>query len=199
MAAIDPPAGTTELKFDIPLDSGRSLVGTIVGPDGKPLAGAQVQGLDDFPSWTLKPLESPQFELHALPPDASRFLFFYHRGRKLAGLLEVKATDMGPLVAKLQPCGAASGRLIDDAGVPVSGVELIAYKRNEKVEKYVPSLPDRPEPGKDGRFQLEGLIPGERYEFWAFRRGRNATAIENLIVKPGETKELGDVRVVFPQ
>ncbi len=49
---------------------------------------------------------------------------------------------------------------------------------------------------EQGRFRLEQLVPGLRYSAQIYRgTGMFAgMAFENLVLKPGEVKELGDIR-----
>ena len=48
LAEIDPAAGTASLSHDLLLESGHTLSVTVLGPNGKPLAGTQISGLKDF-------------------------------------------------------------------------------------------------------------------------------------------------------
>jgi hypothetical protein len=49
--------------------------------------------------------------------------------------------------------------------------------------------------GKDGRFRVEGVLPGLKVAVYA---GKNTTYFDPLVtgltLKPGEVKDLGDVR-----
>lgn len=56
---------------------------------------------------------------------------------------------------------------------------------------------NRPAAGtiKDGKFRIDALVPGLKYTMRVTNKGRLAgTVFEDLKVKPGETKDLGDVR-----
>ena len=57
-----------------------------------------------------------------------------------------------------------------------------------------------------GRFRIEGLIPGLKYNLalmdasGASEFERNGLAFANLVLKPGETKDLGDAKLqAFPK
>src|SRR5262249_33968023 len=43
---VEPAVGAETLKVDMQLDPGRAVAGKVVGPDGKPFAGATAAGLD---------------------------------------------------------------------------------------------------------------------------------------------------------
>lgn len=199
VAAISPPAGTNEMEFDIPLDPGRSVSGTILDPEGKPLSGARVRGLEDRPVWTSEPLKSAAFEVRALAPDQQRILIFHHEGRKLVGLLELKATGAGPHQVKLQRWGTATGRVVDAEGHPISDARLDGFGIQSREQKKNLDVPGRLTSDKDGRFRIEGLIPGERYEFWLEKGMAYVKAFESLTVGSNETKDLGDIRVILPR
>ncbi len=51
-----------------------------------------------------------------------------------------------------------------------------------------------------GRFRVEGLVPGQLYTARAYRGiGRYAgIAFENLVLGPGEIRDLGDIRTSPP-
>ena len=52
----------------------------------------------------------------------------------------------------------------------------------------------------DGRFRIERLVPGQRYSAEVYRGiGWYAgPAFENLILQPGEVRDLGDIRTRAP-
>src|SRR5262249_21763263 len=76
------------LDVVIELDPGRTLPGTVLGPDGKPLAGAHGNRLAHHGHtghWEQMPLETAQFTVNGLAPGKKRRLVFVHEQRKLAG------------------------------------------------------------------------------------------------------------------
>jgi hypothetical protein len=48
LAEINPAPSTASLSHDLPLETGRTLSVTVLGPDGKPLPGTLISGLKDF-------------------------------------------------------------------------------------------------------------------------------------------------------
>ena len=70
---IDPKPGEELVTVDIGLDRGRTLKGKLVGPDGQPVAGAVMMGVEDalFPRWSERPLPTAEFEVHAWEPRGS--------------------------------------------------------------------------------------------------------------------------------
>jgi hypothetical protein len=109
------------------------------------------------------------------------------------------------LKIQLQPYGTITGRVVDEDGRPRGGVRITSAGG---------SLPDRPTEegilpggdigggvriGRDGRFRIQGLVPGLKY-------GAGASAgftylgelFHDLTVTPGEFKDLGDIKAVPP-
>src|SRR5262249_19134748 len=122
--SADNPAS---LRQDITLDSGRSLSGKVVGPDGKPLAGVHGVGLggrgrEGFPApRQSEGLKGAEFTAHGLNPRRPRALIFFHLEKRLARVLLVRGDEPAPLVVRLAPLGTVRGRLVDAAGRPVAG------------------------------------------------------------------------------
>src|SRR5262249_53063011 len=53
MARIDAPKGAESVQRDVTLDPGWTITGTVLGPDGKPLAGVWGIGLENRdPAWS---------------------------------------------------------------------------------------------------------------------------------------------------
>ena len=64
---IDIPSGVKTFRQDIVLDPGRAVDGTIVDPEGKPVPGVRVYGLENLGGWTDRPLADSTFRVVALP------------------------------------------------------------------------------------------------------------------------------------
>src|SRR5262249_52906047 len=157
-AAISPTPGALEMEFDIPLDPGRSVSGTILDPEGQPLIGANVRGLEDRPIWTREPLKTAEFTVQALSPEQERILIFHHQGRHLVGLLELKAAEAGPHRVRLQRWGTVAGRIVNDDGHPVADAQLDGFGFHTNEKKKNLDVPGRLFTDKDGRFRIAGLV-----------------------------------------
>jgi hypothetical protein len=223
-AEISPKPGDGPVKVAFDLDARQVVKGKLVGPDGRPVAGALAAGLrhDWFvgPDW---PLRTDEFTALGLDPARPRLLGFVHPGKKLAGSVVVRGDEEGPVTVRLAPWATVSGRLLDADGRPVKNAtlwftEVPVLERGQAratdaglhvVDRsaYKPS-PD-PRTDEQGRFRVEGLIPGLRYNL-ALVDEKGATRLEqvkweglafrDLVLKPGETKDLGDVKLrPFPK
>ena len=90
VAEINPAPGTKEMTVDLQVDPGRTVQGTIVGPDDRPVfGGVEIRTLDVFQNPHQTPGNSSTFEVKGLSPGAYR-LDFVHPGRKLAGTLRLE-------------------------------------------------------------------------------------------------------------
>jgi len=100
--------------------------------------------------------------------------------------VEVKGTETKPLTVRLQPWAAVRGRLLDADGLPLRNAKL----RGSEV------LPEDGRTDGEGRFRLEGLIPGRRYNITYEQDKSSVTGMlrKGFVGKPGEVRDLGDVR-----
>jgi RNA polymerase sigma factor (sigma-70 family) len=184
---VSPKPGDESIMCDVVLDPGRTLKGTVLGPDGKPLAGARVAGLRPLGYWEAQPLKEAEFTLRGLSAGERRRLQMVHEGKKLAGWLEVRGDEKGPVRVRLEPWGSVRGRLVTPDGVPMTNVSI-----------GIGSLP-RVQPGKDGKFRIDGLAPGLKYNLSVTKESylleSSGKGVKDLTTRPGETKDLGDVEV----
>jgi hypothetical protein len=192
---INPSKDVESLSCNLDLDPGRTLTGTVVDADGKPLAGAKISGLRSYAYtyWENEPLKTAQFTVHALTPDRPRLLEVLHEGKHLAGSLALRGDEKGPVTVKLQPAGTLMGRLVTPSGGPYTRGEMrfgIPQRRDDVTVGTHP-LHDIPR-DKQGRFRVEGLIPGLKYSLILIPKGNVG---KEVTVKPGETIDLGDVKI----
>jgi RNA polymerase sigma factor (sigma-70 family) len=186
---INPPEGAALLTCDVLLDPGRRPHGRLVDPDGKPLPGTRVLGLTAYNrwrQWTRAPLRGAEFTVWGLGDGEEREVVFVHEGRRLAGAVQLHRDTQGPLTVKLQPWGAVTGRLVTPKGEPRPGVLLRVADE---------SLPNSTVwTDKNGRFRLEGFVPGVSY---TMEEVRNGAAVRRVFTdtkfEPGRTKDLGDI------
>jgi hypothetical protein len=223
-ANLDPKAEAGPVKIDFVLDAGGTTKIRVVDPDGKPLSGTMAAGLRhdwfedaDWPALT----KSAEFTALGLDPKHPRLICFANHEKKLAGSLVVRGDEKATVNAKLQPWASVKGRLLDKDGQPIKNTSLWftelppvrpgGYRSVEVGLHVVARLGHQPSPDPrtdaDGRFEVTGLIPGLKYNLaWAefgfcFDKHKwKGLVFSNLVLRPGETKDLGDVQLQpFPK
>jgi protocatechuate 3,4-dioxygenase beta subunit len=174
LVLLEPGEKEDALVRDVALERPQERQGQVVGPDGQPLTGVTVGGLTRRP-WEEKTLKGAEFTVRDLNPKAPRSLRFRHKDKNLGLFLGyVPAEKDGPLVAKLQPCGSLSGRILDQDGQPLPGVRLDIGATTDN----------------EGRFRVEGLIAGK----YDVRQGPQVPYAWGVVVEPGKHKDLGDLK-----
>jgi hypothetical protein len=194
VAAIDAEAGSA-VKCDLAFDPGLTLACKVVGPDGQPVKGAHVRGLVPNPYWETRPLSGADFTVRALHPQTPRWLVVLHPGLRLGASVTVKAGDE-PFTVRLEPTGTITGRVLDYDGRPWKQQDLRIYfdRRGTYLQDH---LPDVVRSDDDGRFRVEGVISGLRYQVNVAGKPPNITVASvavGLVLKPGEVRDLGDVK-----
>jgi hypothetical protein len=191
-AEINPAPGTSEVTLELQVDPGRTVAGTILGPDGEEIVdGVEIRTLDVFQS-PESPKQSSSFVVTGLPSGRYR-LDFIHERRKLAGALSLRGDETRNLDVRLQPWGTVVGRVIDEEGKPLSDVEIFSIVR-EQADHERADLEGKPTVDGAGRFRIEGLVPGVKYDAAGTSPKRAfGTVLNGVQVGPGEVKDLGDV------
>jgi hypothetical protein len=204
---VELKAGAQTQDVEFKLESGRTVKGRVLDPDGKPLAGAQARGLKSSPTafgpWEGEPLKTAGFEAVAVDPKRPRALVFVHKEKKLAGMVRVRGDEKDPVEVKLQPWATVTGRLVDADGKPQADVRLgFVQNIDEPDPSGVGDLPGARELHTDaqGRFTLEGFAPGLRYNLVAMDSRRVLASIgRNMTLKAGEAKDVGNVTLRPPE
>jgi RNA polymerase sigma factor (sigma-70 family) len=188
LVLLNPDPKGKALVKDVALERPLERKGRVVGPDGKPLTGVTVSGLSQlFDAETLKGAE---FTVRRINPRApgGRPLNFYHKGKNLGFFLkELPAEKADPFTVQLQPCGSVSGRIVDQDGEPVAEARCRGGLGSPT------SLSLELTTDKQGRFRVEGLVPG--VEYWIMRPKVVATLLVQFKVEAGKHKDLGDLKV----
>jgi RNA polymerase sigma factor (sigma-70 family) len=208
---IDPAEGSEPLKVDLEFLTGRTLTGTVVGPEGKPLAGAVgILARVAQPPFGIRAnqglridKDSAQFTLDGIDPRQPPLLIFRHPEKKLALRLEVRGDEKDPLTARLQPGGKLTGRILDAAGQPLADARIDLLLGQKAGPFSQPNtFVSAAKTDKEGRFTLEGIVPetGLMLLIGVTARagpGRTIHAVNDLTWKAGEAKDLGDVKTQF--
>jgi RNA polymerase sigma factor (sigma-70 family) len=181
---ISPSKETQKVSEILRVAVARPILGLVLDAEGEPLTGVRVRGLERGEGW--KTLPNEKFTVRCVNPLRPRQLSFIHETRRLIATLEVKGTETTPLTLRMQPWAAVHGRLVDAEGSPV---------RNAKVRGNA-VLPEDCRTDEQGRFRLEGLIPGVRYDltYGKDKPSMSGVVLKGFVGKPGEVRDLGDVR-----
>jgi hypothetical protein len=214
---VNPSEGDPKSRhIDVALVPGRALTGTVVGPDGQPLAGARAAGLGAVPKFfdpSEGKLASPAFTVSGLGAKKSRSVLFIHPEKKLARLVTIRPDEQGPLTARLEAPGTLAGRLLDAEGKPLAGVQVsaqLSFKPEDN--KDLPTdiqfngrfwfklITGEATTDKDGKFRIEGLVPGLKYLLNVKKEMEFLTDYtrEDLTVESGKAKDLGELKAKPP-
>jgi RNA polymerase sigma factor (sigma-70 family) len=190
-AELNPADKAESVTCDLVLDPGPMPHGTLVGPDGKPLSGAQALGLTAYNrsrNWTRSPLKGEAFTVYGLEPTEEREVVFVHAGKQLAAVARVRGDAKEPLRVKLEPWGTVTGRLVGPDGKPRPGLLL------QIEDRFLPGTSLQTD--KEGRFRVAGLAPGAQYTLQVVQNGKPAAQVfAGLALKAAEARDLGDVVV----
>src|SRR5262249_39825444 len=154
------------------LDPGRTVKGEMLGPDGKPLAGARVSGLRTYGGigqWGNAPPKTSAFTGTGLSPGGERLPGGGPGRQKPGGSPGGQGGGKGPGTVKLAASARLTGRLVTPDGQPVKDGELASLRRpirepdRMKADPTVGSFPRGLHPDKEGRIRVEGLVPGLTY------------------------------------
>ena len=186
LAEVNLDPGAESATVDLQVDPGRTLTVKAIDPEGKPIGGTTVSGLIDMAQFEMEQ-ESPTIEIYALDPQRPRRVTIKHARRKLVGQIVIKGDETKPLTVRLQSWGTIAGRVVDDDGRPRS--PLAVYSSGPPI--FI---------GRDGKFRIDGLVPGLKYGASVREGGKFPGDIfHDVIVVPGEVKDLGDVKVIPPR
>lgn len=190
---LEPGEKESALVQDASLVRPQERKGRVVGPDGQPLYGVTVYGLAWFAIDTLK---GDEFTVPAINPKAKRPLVFLHKEKKLGYYLkDLRDEAAGPLTGKLQPCGSASERVIDGVGQRVGGLRLDVHGQTLPVAGEASGGDQAVTTDKEGRFRVEGLVPGQDYAVEEPGDNPGCPRVHGeVMARSGEHKDMGDLK-----
>jgi hypothetical protein len=121
-------------------------------------------------------------------------VIFRHAEKRLGTTSRIDGSDSGPIEVRLEPMASLTGRLVDGAGKPLKATELRLLRIVD--EPYVGangefSPPIRATADGDGRFRIDGIIPGTAY--WLQTSQGSYFNRDFWTPKAGESKDLGDI------
>ena len=211
VAEVPATSGAESIRVDMPLVASRPVKVHVADTAGEPVSKFQAYGANERFQWQT--FDGPEFEIQDLLPGERRKVFVYHRDRNLAGGAFVASGAEQAVQLVLGAAGNVQGRLVDADGEPINDATLsVQWERLNSADDsaiWAPhaSLTANPTNipvDKDGRFRLDGMVSGWSYHAHASAprpyqgETRNmviGTAFNDVKVKAGENKDLGDLVV----
>jgi hypothetical protein len=191
LARIDPAKGVESVKRDVTLDPGWTFTGTVLGPDGKPLAGAR--RLTGMHWWEREGMKTAEFTVQGFEPRRPRDFLFQHPEMGLIGVARPPKNKGDSVIVQMRPGASVTGRLVDANGQPQAGVELeVAFRLEGRPVGWQRYSPGRIKKDREGRFHVKALLPG--YEF-RLSDGKRVLSFGGGTLSSGQAKELGDVKM----
>jgi hypothetical protein len=192
LARIDPARGALKVKRDVTLDPGWTFTATLLGPDGKPLAGARSFGANGR-WWDREAKDTAEFTEWCNPRRPCDTLF-QHLEKGLIGVAHPPKENGGAVTVRMEPGAAVTGRLVNADGKPRAGVELeVLFGPKEEYARW-PYSPERIRTDREGRFRVGALLPG-----YQFRLKGDRGELRFGAPRPGQTKDLGDVQMSWAE
>ena len=197
MKEINPTEGAETVHLDLTLDPGAKVHLRMVDQQGKPLTGVKTAGRLDRGRYDDKAQAQAEFDVVTLGSGEDRLVLLVHEGRKLGRVIQVKEGDdkNGPVIVALEQTAAITGRIVDSDGGPVSGATIRCEPQPS--EFFYIMLPEVGS-GRDGKFTLPDVPTGCGYKVVGYTGGRlsqRQVAFEDVTVRPGETTDVGDIRL----
>jgi protocatechuate 3,4-dioxygenase beta subunit len=187
LARVDPAKGAESVKQDVTLDPGWSFTGTVLGPDGKPLAGARSFDLSGH-RWDREGMKTAQFTAW-FDPRRPRDILFRFPEKGLVGVAQPPKENGGSVTVRMGPGAAVTGHLVGADGKPRGGVELRVQFLPKGWGSWFDYSPGPVRTDRDGRFRVELLLPGQKFRL---SDGTGELPFGDGL-RPGETTDLGDV------
>jgi protocatechuate 3,4-dioxygenase beta subunit len=190
LARVNPAKGVDAVTRDVTLDPGWTFTGTVLGPDGKPLAGARTLDLNAH-WWGYERLKTAEFA-GGFNPRRPCDVLVQHPEKGLVGVAHPPREKAGSVTVRMEPGATVVGRLVDAAGKPRAAVELQVTFLPGGWGSWL-SYPAEPVPtDREGRFRIEMLLPGYKFRL---SDGRGGVLPFGDDLASGRTRELGDVRM----
>ena len=216
LAKIDLDGKRKEYPVELKVERSNIITGQLLDPNGQPLSadGGSYTGRVEFARW--QSLKGGKFSVLNFDAARPRQLVFVVPDRQLAGELLLKEQPQGPLTVQLQPWATVTGRIVEDDGVAIQDLTLVAGpleatiqpRPGKEVTLPHPRLPLPPaadgwspiKTDSDGRFVIAGLLPGIPYDLSGIRHTNPFDSLsgditQGLKLSPGETRDLGAIEL----
>ena len=171
--------------MNLQCNPGVTVHAKIVDAEGKAVTGAKVSAQNVY----RNKLDADSIDLLAIGPKEQRSVGVFHADRHLGKIVKVSAADAKntEFQIQLEPVSILKGRIIGRDGQPIAH----AVVEGAFLDVVNASTDD------DGRFTLT-VIPGRPCNLRGIKGNQFLTEVRDLVIPPGETKDLGDVHVNYP-
>ncbi|HAH46572.1 MAG TPA: hypothetical protein DCM07_17285 [Planctomycetaceae bacterium] len=188
------PPGEKEFNVELQIDRGACVPFEVVGPDGNPLTEYTINGRPDTRT------KGNHSTIDGFYENQTHTIFFQHRGLHLGRAVTISGVPEDGLVQKVQlePMGTVKGQLTTEKGIPLTGSRIELLRRaipgtdsapNHDIIRVEKSFQCEP----DGDFEFHNLLVGAEYSLFSVLGSYHLP--ERIKVKPGETIELGVIKV----
>lgn len=200
---VNPAPDSPPLELNATVKRGAPRQVTLVDPQGQPLIGVKTNGLTDY--GYEPPLRAATFPLLRLHPDREKRIIFRHEDRKLTAYLVARGDSAEPYTVTLHRWARIKGRFVDETGssLPLGQKDTI-WEQSLHVKASLPGDPDYrhaqyADVDNKGQFTLDELIPGQAYDGLVYQNQGpfSNSAFTELVLQPGETRDLGDIRLTI--
>jgi RNA polymerase sigma factor (sigma-70 family) len=215
------PATAQDHRVSVTLHRGATLKGSLVGPDGQPVAEARMVSryhaanpLSRFFVSRIEhsqPIEDGRFEITGVAPDESNPVFFLDARNQWGAVVPLsgKQAKGEPITVRLQPCGSATVRYVTRNGQPIANlnVGLLLVVTRERTglttifsggvgpDQIDVAAIDRLHYQKGLRTDAEGRCTFPCLIPGATYRSRSNHGGRDFIVEPGENRQLPDITI----
>jgi hypothetical protein len=189
LVGIEPDAKSESVACDVQLDPGKTVRGTILDPDGKPVAGASIQG-PHLSLVDLRDLPSAEFAIPAIDLRKPEAYFLVHPERNLTAAVILKGDEPEGFTVRLKPTATITGRVLTEKGEPIRNTYIhgsLEAGQLNMTRDWDGFFSGRT--GAEGRFRIAGLLAGVKLG------ASYGNLFKNLTLQPGEVRNLGDIKL----
>jgi RNA polymerase sigma factor (sigma-70 family) len=197
---VNAPKGSGPLELSATVVRDRPRQVSLFDPGGNPVVGAVAYLYERYgPQQVEEHLRGASFPLTGLLPDRDQRITFVKADRKLVAFLRARGDGDAPYTVQMKPWGSVTGRFVGADGKPLKvwfGPNRGALVDNDDPEGsafYTTNVEE------DGRFRIDGLVPGQSYSCGRIYYGTSeiapAAVFEKLVLRPGEVRDVSDVRI----